>query len=656
VGRVPHDLYRRATVGLAAVLLLLTAMSLVGVTSIWRSAAHVARSAALAGAYDDAQDAIDAQTSLIRQYQWEPSPTVLAAHTRAGAALVAALTNVRRLGNERDRALAARVISQHHRYDAVAERLFEAVDAHTLALTQPTAQSEAAWAVDQISDEVAAANQAHEAAQERAIAQLRTVDRLVVIATIAGLAVGLCLVLAFVALATSYHRDLLRQSRLNEHQAHHDAVTGLANRTLFVLRLTGALAEAQRGGHSVTVALFDLDQFKEVNDTLGHFYGDELLRQIAGRLCDVVRQDDTVARLGGDEFAILLPDADLTLAPSLAARVLGVVDDSFYLNDARVDVEASVGVAVAPAHGGVAEDLMRHADVAMYAAKVAKSGPVVYDPATPAQSPLRLLLLGDLRRALEQPDELTLHYQPKIDLQRGELCGVEALLRWQHPSRGLVSPAEFIPVVEETGLINLVTTRVLRLAISQSRAWLDRGLTIPVAVNLSARCLLDTGLPERVRELLRDSAVPPRLLRLEVTESAVMVDTELTIGVLRDLHRLGVRLSIDDYGTGYASMVYLKRIPVDELKIDRSFIEDVTYNPNDELLVRSAVDLGHSLGLTVVAEGVERREQAEVLRKLGCDVAQGYHFARPMPTDQFLSWLLERGVRGLAEDAPAILP
>jgi diguanylate cyclase (GGDEF)-like protein len=395
--------------------------------------------------------------------------------------------------------------------------------------------------------------------------------------------------------------------------------------------------------------LLDLDRFKEVNDTLGHHFGDELLQRVAERVTEVLRDSDTVARLAGDEFAVLLPSSDTEVARDVADRILRRLHRSFPLHGAAssagevtVDVEASIGIAVSPRHGATVEALMRCADVAMYTAKDAKNGAVLYEPAATSHQPNRLLLLGDLRRALEQPDELVLHYQPKIGLPLGELCGVEALVRWEHPTRGLVSPADFIPVAENTGLVNLLTTHVLRLAIAQAAGWLTTGLRVPVAVNLSARCLVDPTLLDRVRDLLDERALPPELLRLEVTESAVMANPALAQHTLTGLNRLGVRLSIDDYGTGYSSMAYLKRLPVDELKVDRSFVHHMTESGNDDaILVRSAIDLGHNLGLTVVAEGVERAEHVSALRELGCDVAQGYHFARPMPPGPLLTWIRE---------------
>jgi EAL domain-containing protein (putative c-di-GMP-specific phosphodiesterase class I) len=292
----------------------------------------------------------------------------------------------------------------------------------------------------------------------------------------------------------------------------------------------------------------------------------------------------------------------------------------------------------------VVETIMRSADVAMYSAKDTKTGIVVYEPSQLVHQPNRLVLLGDLRRALDESEQLVLFYQPKISLDVNQVCGVEALVRWNHPTRGMVAPAEFIPVAETTGLINRLTDHVLRLAVIQGRAWLDAGAAVPIAVNLSPRCLLDATLLERVRGLLAEHGLPAEMLRLEVTETAVMANPALALSTLTGLHELGVRLSIDDYGTGYSSMAYLRRLPVDELKVDRSFVLNMTENDNDAILVRSAIDLGHNLGLSVVAEGVEGAEHVAALQGLSCDIAQGYHYARPMPAADLRGWIEARGL------------
>jgi diguanylate cyclase (GGDEF)-like protein len=434
-----------------------------------------------------------------------------------------------------------------------------------------------------------------------------------------------------------------RYERRLTHQATHDALTGLPNRVLLQDRMARALADVAGSEVACPVAavlLLDLDRFKEVNDTFGHAYGDGLLCQIADRLSASLRGTDTAARLGGDEFAILATGLtetdDLT---ALAHRMLAALDEPFRVDGVVLDVEASIGIALAPTDASTVEDLLRCADVAMYTAKTGTSSVAFYDQAQDQHTPARLALLGDLRRALDASDQLHLHYQPKVDLVTGKLVGVEALLRWSRPGVGSVPPVEFIPVAEGTGLIHKLTTYVLDLALAQARSWRDAGHEIPVAVNLSTRCLLDQGLPGQVARLLARYGLPADLLRLEITESAIMADPTRAIGVLQSLAKEGVRLSIDDFGTGYSSMTYLKRLPVDELKVDRSFVTDMRTTQGDVQLVRSVIDLGHTLGLQVVAEGVEDADTLTALRELGCDIAQGYHLGRPMPAALFWTWL-----------------
>jgi len=436
--------------------------------------------------------------------------------------------------------------------------------------------------------------------------------------------------------------DLRTSAERDRHQATHDGLTGLPNRELLRDRLGQSLAVASRSNIEVALLLIDLDRFKEINDTLGHSFGDRLLCQVGPRLQSVLRDGDTVARLGGDEFAVLLPLVDdVGEAQAVAERLRNSLHQSFDVDGCALDVEASIGIALSPWHGTDTEELLRNADIAMYAAKERKAGAVVFAPTEHGTAPSRITVLGDLRRALDGSEELFLHYQPKYTLDGERIEGLEALLRWQHPVEGAIPPGEFIPVAEGTGIILRLTERVLELALAQMRRWLDAGHAVPVAVNLSTRCLLDAGLPELVQRLLTGHGVPAALLRLEVTESAVMGDATRCMQVLQRLHDLGVKLSIDDFGTGYSSMAYLRRLPVDELKVDRSFVLGMTTNSADAVLVRTAIDLGHNLGLTVVAEGVEGAEHVLALRALGCDVAQGYHYARPMPATE-MSALLDR--------------
>ncbi len=411
----------------------------------------------------------------------------------------------------------------------------------------------------------------------------------------------------------------------------HDGLTGLANRSLLADRATQALAAADRSGRPVAVLLLDLDRFKEINDTFGHGYGDTLLVSVAERLSTVLRGADTAARLGGDEFAILAVDlVDSADARRTAERIVDALHEPFSVHNVLLDVEASIGIALAGEHGNDIDTLLRCADIAMYAAKRAGSTIEEYDPALDEHTPQRLNLLGDLRRALDVDEQLSLHYQPKYALDDGTLVGVEALLRWEHPTRGPVSPAEFIPIAEGTSLIHALTTWVVAQAVAQAARWSDAGRPVQVAVNLSARCLLDQRLPKDVAALLEESALPAALLRLEITESAVIADPGRAITVLTQLRDLGVALSLDDFGTGYSSMSYLQRLPVDELKVDRSFVTHLRPGATETALVRAVVDLAHSLGLTVVAEGVETQATLDLLRTLGCDVAQGFHLGRPV--------------------------
>jgi diguanylate cyclase (GGDEF)-like protein len=411
----------------------------------------------------------------------------------------------------------------------------------------------------------------------------------------------------------------------------------LPNRALFQDRVGQALTAARRDGSEVAVMLVDLDRFKEVNDTLGHQYGDHLLWQVAERFTKTLREQDTVARLGGDEFAVLLPGTGGTDAATAAQRLTASLDETFVIREISVDVEASIGIAFADP-GSDVDSLLRHADIAMYEAKSQHIAFATYEQGRDDNTVARLGLLGELRRAI-QAGELTLHYQPKVNTVTNELHSVEALVRWQHPTRGLLPPGDFIPIAENTAVIHALTAEVLRVALLQARAWFDAGHPIPVAVNLSARSLHDPAFPQHVARQLDASGLPPELLQLELTESAIMIDPDGALHTLEALHRMGIMLSIDDFGTGYSSMAYLKALPVRELKIDRSFVTGMTFDPSDAMLVQSAIDLAHNLGLHVVAEGVEDHAAQQLLAQMGCDLAQGYHIHKPMQAQDLEPWL-----------------
>jgi diguanylate cyclase (GGDEF)-like protein len=386
--------------------------------------------------------------------------------------------------------------------------------------------------------------------------------------------------------------------------------------------------------------LLDLDRFKEVNDTLGHGKGDELLCGIAERLSRALRDVDVVARLGGDEFGVLLtlPERDEGALMAVAARIHDALEPPFSLGDLWVDAGASIGIASAAMHGGDAEALIQRADVAMYLAKEARTGCELYDLARDPNAPERLDLIRDLRKGIEA-NQLVLHYQPKIDLRDDRLTGFEALVRWQHPTRGLLSPAEFIDLAERTDAVRGLTLQVIEKALRQVAEWRADGHEVPVAVNLSARVLLDVALPTDIERLLDEIGVPAHLLEVELTESSLIADPERTAIILERLNATGVRVTIDDFGTGYSSLVLLRRLPVDAIKIDRSFVIDMEDDAEDAAIVESTIGLANNLGLDVVAEGVESANVLERLREMGCHQAQGYYMCRPQPPELLDDWV-----------------
>ena len=429
-----------------------------------------------------------------------------------------------------------------------------------------------------------------------------------------------------------------QQAEVNRHQALHDSLTELPNRVLFQDRVGQVIRAAQRDTGGVAVMVMDLDRFKEINDTLGHASGDRLLVEAARRLRTTLRDADTIARLGGDEFAILLHDGSPDAVAGVAGRIHAAFADPFWLDGLPLQIEASIGAATYPEHASDVAGLIQRADIAMYVAKRGNSGWELYDHSQDSHQPHRLSLISELRRAIDER-ELVLHYQPKLELHSGQVASVEALVRWHHPTRGLLGPNEFIDVAQETSLIKPLTLYVIDEALRQCRAWVQEGLTLAVAVNVSTRNLIDLDFPEQVGALLAKWEVGPQLLELEITESAIVADMFRMRGVLERLGAMGLRISVDDFGTGYTSLGYLRRLPISELKIDRSFVSHMATSEEDAVIVRSTIDLGRNLGLGVVAEGVEDVEVLEALRELGCDVAQGYLMSRPIPADELTTWL-----------------
>ena len=435
-------------------------------------------------------------------------------------------------------------------------------------------------------------------------------------------------------------RELRELAEQNRHQATHDLLTGLPNRS----RLREAISDAIADGGSGALLLMDLDRFKEINDTLGHHHGDLLLQELAGALRRRLRDTDTLARLGGDEFGILLPAGRESIEAACAStleRIEQLLQQPFLVEGLPLNAEASIGIARYPTDADSADQLLQHADIALYQAKQAGAGHAYYRAEHNRHDKGRLQLVGELRRALDQ-GELVLYYQPKLNLRNGSVERVEALLRWQHPTRGLLPPSEFIEPAEQTGLIHPLTRHVIQTALQQCRQWHERGTPLDVAVNLSMRNLSDPDFPGAVARLLDRFPLDPSSLLLEITESALTHDPRRAQTVLEQLRQLGVKLALDDFGRGYTSLSFLSDLPLQHIKIDRSFITDLAHNSKHTAITRAIINLAHDLGLEVVAEGVETAAANSILEQLGCDLVQGYYYTPPLPPDELDAWLRQR--------------
>jgi diguanylate cyclase (GGDEF)-like protein len=437
----------------------------------------------------------------------------------------------------------------------------------------------------------------------------------------------------FVPLLARVTRRIQRQIEQIHSQGFYDQLTGLPNRAHLHERLEAAIARAGTDGRRLGVLLLDVDRFREINDTLGHDAGDDVLREAAKRLGKLVDQASFLARPAGDEFAVVFEYSSESEVDMLAERLRATLERPLDAGDIQVAVEGSVGVALYPRDGGDAETLLRHAEVAMYTAKEWRVGVVSYSPAVDPHDPQQLSLVAELKGAAER-GELVPHFQPKMELASGRVAGFEVLTYWQHPTRGLLPPGAFVPVAERTGAIRHLSRAVFSAAVRQRAEWSCYGADLVIAVNLTAVDFIDLDLPDQLGGIVAEHEVDPATICLEITESSIMADPERTHSVLDRLAAVGFWLSVDDFGTGHSSLAYLKNLPVNEVKIDRSFISGMATSPQDRMIVRATIDLAHSLGLSVVAEGVETREVQALLRGFGCDVAQGFLYARPLPAPE----------------------
>jgi diguanylate cyclase (GGDEF)-like protein len=624
---------RRLRRWMAAVLVVtLLSLTIAAVLGSWRQAVivrNIADESTTTDSFQHASYLAVYEMALVQASLREPDGEERRAVAEAGRQTMTALEQLPR-GHD-DHGVNAEVVGQQRALQAVFARYLALLDHGDTEAAAAILEEEIEPLAEQILAVLLAEQQHHVDEYTADLARAGRDSRLLQFGTLVVFLLGL-VVLTVVGLSNRAHRLLI------ERMAAEDPLTALPNRAAFHARAGAALARGQAGDCPPTVLMLDLDGFKDVNDTLGHHIGDLLLIEVGRRLRTSTRAQDTVARLSGDEFAVLIADADPGIGETAATRIIQAFDHPFVIDGVTLDIEVSIGIVTAEP-GDDVYAVIRHADTAMYAAKEHRLGHTRFDPKAAPDTAARLTLLGDLRRALDRDDEIRLHYQPKVSVDTGELNGAEALARWQHPVKGLVAPDAFIPLLEGTSLVHRFTAHVLRLALDQEGAWLDAGHHIPVAVNVSTRCLLDPAFPDTVAQALLGTGVPGNLLCIEITENTVMADPTRAIDVLRRIRALGVKVSIDDFGTGYSSMAYLKTLPVDELKVDRSFVQDMATDRNNYVIVESAVGLGHNLGLTIVAEGVEDEATIAALRQIGCDTAQGYHIARPLPPDAFAEYL-----------------
>ncbi|MEV6598704.1 bifunctional diguanylate cyclase/phosphodiesterase [Actinoplanes sp. NPDC051346] len=627
------------TVALAAVLLTLGGLTIYGNLVTTRTTLAQSEALAVDAYFSEARNAISVAELHTRQYQLEPLPTVRVRYESATAAAREALRQAARSDSVDARADAGRLLREHDAYCAAADKLLKLV-----ANADPDAtrldRSEVAPAFYTLQHDVdTVARRYHDVAQQQ-VAQLRQAQVRMLYAIVVGFLVGLLLVAVIWRLVLGFQRRLALQADASEHLASHDSLTGLPNRMKFHRELAETLhGPGSASSLTAAVMMIDLNGFKAVNDSLGHQAGDDLLVEAGRRIQGALREYDTVARLGGDEFAVLLPRMpDTEVARQVAERIAAALREDFLLSAGPVRISGSIGIAMEtdPVDG---DELLRRADAAMYRAKTTGSGVTIYDAEADTGTHDRDQLFEDLRAVIDSADpqdQLVLHYQPQIRISDGAADGAEALLRWRHPQRGLLSPAAFLPLAEGTELETPLTRMVLDRAVEQAHQWHQQGRPLVVAVNVSARCLFDEGFAKTVETALHRHQLPAELLCLEFTDGAIMTRSQQAVEVLRSLHTLGVQVSVDDFGAGFSSMAHLRHLPATGLKIDRFFVRDLA-TQDDAALLRNPTELAHSLRLSVVAEGVEDVSVLAVLRDLGCDHAQGFGLARPVPAEELLA-------------------
>jgi diguanylate cyclase (GGDEF)-like protein len=632
------------TTALAAVLLALAGYVIQGTVHTTRATEQQSHALVVDSLFSEARIAIAMQEVNLRHYQVEPSVAVQRRFTQVARTAADTLTQIADGDTGQARADALRLRGEQLAYQELAERLLAMIADSDPAYIRLD-RLEVTPAFYTLQDDIdQVARSYHDDAQLQVAALRRTQVRLL-IGTSVGFGLGLALVGMILQLVLSHQRRLVEQAAASRHLALHDPLTGLPNRTLFGQRLQSAITGLDAtGGHQVALMVIDLNGFKAVNDTLGHHAGDLVLLESGRRLAASVGADGVVARLGGDEFAVLLPRVpSVPAAVELAERLVAELRRDFLLDEGPAAISGSLGIALGPLHGA-GDELFRHADAAMYRAKGNGGGVAVYDAAADAETPDRMQLFADLRALLDSGDpggQLRLYYQPQVRLNDATVTAAEALVRWEHPARGLLPPATFLPVAESRGLEIRLTDHLLGLAVRQAAGWWRSGRPYRVAVNVSPGCLVDTGFVGRVLGALTQAGLPPSLLCLELTETSIMADPERAVRALHEIREHGITVSVDDFGTGFSSLAQLRRVPADELKIDRTFVRDLTPGTPDAVMVRSAIDLGHNLGLSVVAEGVEDVAALLRLREMACEYAQGYALSLPVPAAELLQACLD---------------